>query len=266
MSENQLPFIPAWFDDYGLPPVVFRLYCHLRRCADNKTGIAWPSYDAMMRTCGVSRKTIYLSLQELERRGLIAKAGKPFGGSCRYRVLAPIVSPEEQMDVSNSVTTGTNEAAPIVSPGNCNRSPSDPSIVSPRAREGKPKKVNQKKVNQKREVSLEANMFATWFKTSLPSDMSLQANWHQKFAETYDELVRLDKRTDQEIRQVCQWGRAEPFWQGNFHSPAKLRKRNKDGISYFDLFREKMKSSNKTTNQQTRPKFKGMQEDIPFTV
>jgi transposase len=250
MQENQLPFIPAWLDDAGLSPVVFRLYCHLRRRADNSTGIAWPPYEEMTRACGVSRNTIYLSLKELERRGLIAKVGKPFGLSCRYRVLAPIVSPEIRMEHSNSITRDTNEAAPIVSPENCNRISSNTPIVSPQIREGKPKKVNQKKVNQRREISLEGNQFASWFKSSLPPEINLQANWHQKFAEAYDDLVRLDKRPDQDIRDVCLWARNDPFWQSNFYSPAKLRTRNKDGISYFDVFRERMKSA---TRQPTRP-------------
>ena len=258
MSENQLPFIPGWLDDAGLTMAEFRHYCHLRRCADNKTGIAWPSYKTMTSTCGTGKSTTRRCLEELERRGFIAKVGKPFGGSCRYRILVPIVSPQGQMDVANSSTTGTIEAAPIVPPQDRNSPSGGTPIVPPQGQEGKPKKVNQKKVNQKREVSPEANMFATWFKTSLPSTMEIK-NWHQSFTDAYDKLVRLDKRTDQEIREVCQWARTDSFWSGNFYSPAKLRER-KNGITYFDLFREKMKSSNKSTNQQTRPAFQSTRQ------
>jgi hypothetical protein len=148
MSENQLPFIPGWLDSAGLSMAEFRHYCHLRRCADNKTGIAWPSYKTMTSTCGTGKTTTRRCLEELERRGLIAKIGKPFGGSCRYRVLAPIVSPQGQMDVANSSTTGTIEAAPIVPPQDRNNPSGGTPIVPPQGQEGKPKKVNQKKVNQ----------------------------------------------------------------------------------------------------------------------
>ena len=44
---NGCPYIPAWLDDAGLPLAEFRIYCDLCRRADNTTGEAWPSYDAM---------------------------------------------------------------------------------------------------------------------------------------------------------------------------------------------------------------------------
>lgn len=145
MSEHpkhRVPFIPAWLDDAGLSAATFRVYCHLARSADNFTGIAWPSYERMTAICGLGKSTVRRCLEELEGRKMIAKAGKPFGGSCRYRVL-PIVPPQGQMQDSNSSTTDPIEAAPIVPPQNCN-SPSDgTSIVPPQGHEGSPKKVLQ---------------------------------------------------------------------------------------------------------------------------
>jgi hypothetical protein len=70
--------------------------------------------------------------------------------------------------------------------------------------------------------------------------MNLKAGWQQSFAECYDKLVRLDKRSPEEIRAVCQWARTDSFWRSNFMSPSKLRDR-KDGIQWFDVFTEKMK-------------------------
>lgn len=101
----------------------------------------------------------------------------------------------------------------------------------------------QKKSKPKdgRTLSLEGIQFASWFKGSLPEDVDVK-NWQTTFAKAHDDLVRLDKRTTEEIKAVCQWARTDSFWQGNFHSPCKLRKRNPDGITYWDVFSQKMKT------------------------
>ena len=80
--------------------------------------------------------------------------------------------------------------------------------------------------------------------------MNLKANWQQSFAESHDDLVRLDNRTPEQICEVSQWARTDSFWQTNFMSPSKLRKRNSDGITYFDVFTEKMKQP---TSQLFKP-------------
>lgn len=66
--------------------------------------------------------------------------------------------------------------------------------------------------------------------------MRLAEGWQHKFAIAFDDLTELDKRTKREIFDVCRWARKDAFWSKNFCSPAKLRKRNQDGIQYFDVF------------------------------
>lgn len=238
-SKGKAPFIPAWLDDAGLSAATFRVYSHLARSADNFTGIAWPSYQRMTAICGLGKSTVRRCLEELEGRKMIAKSGKPFGGSCRYRVF-PIVPPQGQMEDANSSTTDPIEAAPIVPPQDCN-SPSDgTSIVPPQGQEGSPKKVPHLR-SPKRDNSPEGIQFADWFKSTLPETINLKANWRESFAKAYDDLVRLDNRSPDEIRKVCQWARADSFWKTNFMSPLKLRDRNKGGIQYFDVFAERMK-------------------------
>jgi len=133
-DQPQKPFIPSWLDDRALSPAEFRVFAHLCRRANNKTGVAWPSLESIAVVCRISRKTIVRALNHLLHEGLIRKQGKPFGGSTRYLILSP-----------NSVPTGTNEASPIVSPVPINRAPNDPPIVSLGAREGSPKKVLQRR-------------------------------------------------------------------------------------------------------------------------
>jgi hypothetical protein len=238
-SEGKAPFIPAWLDDAGLSAATFRVFSHLARSADNSTGIAWPSYQRMTAICGLGKSTVRRCLEELEGRKMISKAGKPFGGSCRYRVF-PIVPPQGQMNDFNSSTTGTIAEPPIVPPQDCN-SPSDgTSIVPPQGQEGSPMKVPQIR-KPKREISPEGIQFADWFKSTLPESVNLKANWRESFAKIHDDLVRIDRRSPGEICDVCQWARTDSFWKSNFMSPAKLRDRNPSGIQYFDVFAEKMK-------------------------
>ena len=132
MSDNSKPFIPSWLDDAGLSQAEFRLYCHLCRRADNKTGIAWPAYQSIQDACGFSHKTVWATLKMLAKRGLILKVGKPFGGSCRYLILtsiganeiqigdAPIVSSGESLDASNSFATGMIDDCQSFPSGNSN--------------------------------------------------------------------------------------------------------------------------------------------------
>jgi hypothetical protein len=138
------PFIPSWLDDAGLSPAEMRVFVHLLRSANKTSGIAWPAYKRMTAICDLSKSTVRRSIEELERRKLIEKMPKPYGGSCRYKIL-PLVSPQGQMDASNSSTTDTIEAPPIVPPQDCNCPSDETSIVPPEGQEGNPRKVIQRR-------------------------------------------------------------------------------------------------------------------------
>jgi hypothetical protein len=76
-------------------------------------------------------------------------------------------------------------------------------------------------------------IFADWFKALLPGTLNLNRNWKKSFAEAYDKMVRIDQRTPEQIRFVCEWARSNSFWQSKLMSPDYLRKRN-GGIMNFD--------------------------------
>ena len=112
---------------------------------------------------------------------------------------------------------------------------------------------------KKETASSEGTTFAHWFRDTLPEKTNMPDRWEKSFAQTYDDLVRLDGRNPDEIRRVCQWARTDSFWASNFQSPAKLRKRNKDGIQYYDVFLEKAYQTKRTVQ-------KGMVENIPIRM
>jgi len=65
-----------------------------------------------------------------------------------------------------------------------------------------------------------------------------------KWLDCYDKLIRIDKYSENEILGIVKDFRADGNWwkdSGNFESLTKLRKKNKDGIKYIDLFKTKLK-------------------------
>lgn len=85
--------------------------------------------------------------------------------------------------------------------------------------------------------------FAEWFRTLLPASVKLAASWKTQWARCFDDLLRLDGRTEAELAKVCQWGRANEFWQQNFFTPVKLRQRDRQGVMYYDRFLAAMNPS-----------------------
>ena len=62
-----------------------------------------------------------------------------------------------------------------------------------------------------------------------------------KWAEDVGKLVRLDGRTSDEITQVWRGVIYDDFWSIQIRTPGKLRKRDKQGLMYFDLIMHKIK-------------------------
>lgn len=86
------------------------------------------------------------------------------------------------------------------------------------------------------ELSERGGAFAEWFRTLLPPTVRLAPTWREKWAKTFDDMIRLDARTPEQIAAVCKWARAHDFWQANFLTPVKLRERDRQGAMYFDRF------------------------------
>ncbi len=238
------PFIPAWLNQAGLSQADFRTYCCLAARADIKTGIAWPKAETIASDCSMARRTVWKSLRSLEEKKFIRKNGKRFADSNRYQVLVPIGANEAPIGEAPTVANeapietppiGANEAPPIGAP-----------FASSIGANGAPGKTT-KKSNQRRvttnENSPEAIQFAVWFKSSLPQEQQdgLPKNWLKNYCQAYDEMIRLDKKTPEQIREVCRWARTDQFWKQQIRTPGKLRERDKQGTKYFDVITERMK-------------------------
>ena len=283
-------FIPAWLNRAGLSQAEFRVFCCLASRADVQTGLAWPSAETIAADCAMARRTVWKALARLEALGLIRRSGKPFGGSSRYEILPSSGSPSipdadtptgaieapdaPPIGASNAPSTGANGAlddAPSI--GASNAPPIGASFahqsVQTRPREGITKEGTTNEGITRRStpnqgvtrmathgreplagITTEGGEFAEWFRTTLPAGMNLAANWRTKWGKAFDDLVRLDKREPSEIREVARWARRDPFWSSQFLSPLKLRDRNREGVQYFDVFSERMRTTPGTTATQ----------------
>ena len=85
--------------------------------------------------------------------------------------------------------------------------------------------------------------FALWFKSLLPEGTEANQATLGAWAKVYEQLVAYDKRPPEQIAAVCKWARQDSFWTTNFLSPLKLRRRNDDGVKYFDVFLAKMEQA-----------------------
>jgi len=73
-------------------------------------------------------------------------------------------------------------------------------------------------------------------------ELKFSSHDRKKFAEMFVKLMRIDKRSEEEIREVIDWVTSQTekrngfCWAEQFRSPMKLRKKNKEGVKYFDLW------------------------------
>ena len=66
-----------------------------------------------------------------------------------------------------------------------------------------------------------------------------------KWLECYDKLIRIDKYSEEAVYYICNYFRRDGNWwkdSGNFESLLKLRRLDRDGIKWIDIFANKIKA------------------------
>jgi hypothetical protein len=84
--------------------------------------------------------------------------------------------------------------------------------------------------------------YANKFKKSVKDKIKVTNQIYNSWITVFLDLLRLDNRKVDEIFAVTKWARQNDFWRANFLSAVKLRKTNKEGIMYYDVFRTAMQS------------------------
>ena len=75
----------------------------------------------------------------------------------------------------------------------------------------------------------------------IPSNDKQKNTWLNEL----DKLIRLDGLTIADIYNIVKFARSDDFWSNNFLSIAKLRKKNREDIPYWKVFKQKSDSNNK---------------------
>ena len=132
-----------------------------------------------------------------------------------------------------------------------------------KGKEKKGKEIKEKEILSssppKSEISEEGKEYANFFKELLPPTQKVSDSDLKNWGDTFDKLVRIDKRPREEIYQITEWARKDSFRgeQGNFLSACKLRSKSKDGVLYYDMFlqkftRERSKSNGTANGHQVQ--------------
>ena len=138
------------------------------------------------------------------------------------------------------------------------------STKSNKLKESKGKEIKEKEIftsssPPKSEILEEGEKFAKYFKGLLPPTQKVSDADLKNWGDTFDKLVRIDKRPREEIYRVTEWARKDSFWGelGNFLSACKLRSKSRDGVMYYDIFlqkylKERSKSNGTANGQQVQ--------------
>lgn len=123
-----------------------------------------------------------------------------------------------------------------------------------KGKEKKGKEIKEKEILSssppKSEISEEGREYANFFRGLLPPTQKVTESDLKNWGDTFDKLVRIDKRPGDEIYQITDWARKDSFWgeQGNFLSACKLRNKSKDGVLYYDMFLQKLNRERSKSN------------------
>ena len=111
--------------------------------------------------------------------------------------------------------------------------------------------------------SFDAKIYANFFKDLLPSSQKVTESMFSSWEKTYIELLEKDKRDKDEVYSVTEWARRDVFWGRNFLSASKLRRKNKEGVFYYDIFLTQMKGVKK---HEYNPQYDYKDSDQVYTT
>ena len=252
MSETQTRrfFIPPWLDELDIKPNPFRVLCHLLRRA-GADGRCNPSGGSIATACHINRDTVWPALEALEKAQLIRRLPKKFGGQNNYLITPPIggkTGPIEETPIGGKtgVSIGGKEGPvsnpfeviPLKESNHIDDSPkSDGFQLFPEETPSPTISKNQLAESIYREYPRKESKPAA-IKAILKSFKTYPPEHLLERTKAYATAISWKEK--QFIPHPATWFNNERF--------------NDDPIGW--------EQPNKTTNQQTRPKFRGIQEHI----
>lgn len=111
------------------------------------------------------------------------------------------------------------------------------------------KKNTSSRTNKFADDSIELSLASELFNLVLGNNQNAKHPNLQTWAKGFDLIIRVDKRSKEDVRKVMAWSQRDSFWQGNILSPGALRKQ-------FDKLVVQMKTrvTTKGSASQAKPK------------
>ena len=114
--DHRALFVHSMIDDFKLSAAEFRIFCHLHRRQNRKTGTAWPSVDAMAQTCRLAKRTVIAAIQHLERHNMLDVIRRK-GAKTQYAVKDRLADTKNWMAMPSEVCsvccrTGAKKVTP----------------------------------------------------------------------------------------------------------------------------------------------------------
>ena len=110
-------------------------------------------------------------------------------------------------------------------------------------------KVNKSKVNESKHITY--NKVVDEILISLKDLFDENYLTSDKTKVMFDKLLK--KYSKDEILKATFWARNDDFWKTNFCSPLKLEKKNKEDVTYIDVFLAKAGNYKIPTTEPTKP-------------
>ena len=111
------------------------------------------------------------------------------------------------------------------------------------------KKVENSENQNKSQIEVLYNEVVAFFDESCRPKSEAQKN---EWCETLDKLNRIDGFSSDEIISVIESTRKDEFWRSNFLSVLKLRRKNKEGLLYFTVFKNRINGNHRTNINNDR--------------
>jgi hypothetical protein len=224
---------------------VYQALCEMASNCGSESFAA--SQKALTGLCGISERSLRSALGDLQSADLITACHPKHGGRGQktYTLLSYASEATSERSEATSGRPANSVCTPLVADVRRTKEElleqqteedSSPEESTAGAGEGSSSSSATRKKRAAAVVSVAGLSFADRFQATLPPKVSLVTGWRQKWARVYDDLLRLDGRDQAEIERVWQWARGDQFWASQFQSPLKLRKRNREGVTYYDVF------------------------------
>ena len=111
---------------------------------------------------------------------------------------------------------------------------------------------NDNKDNNKEKIYIQGSKEAVeYFFTFLTDREKERFKKERKpFLDIADKLIRIDKYTLDEIKKAIKFGKSDNFWNRNFQSLTKLRKKqDSSGLKYIEVFLQTINNTNNSNNK-----------------